>query len=323
MDWCTMKIKKISILSVFIGICLIFGCASSPRVVSGNCTNGDGTLVYPDGMTYVGHFKNKKKDGQGTQTRLNGITYVGQFKNDQFNGLGSLTTTDPEKAKYEGEFLNGKKHGHGILISLDGQKYDGQFVDDNPEGYGTVTYSNGSKYVGSFEKGQKFGQGIYTYSDGSKLEGEFRGEDLSGIGKLTYPDGFYYNGTFEYGQKSPWVAKVLYSIRNTVSISRKEIGKAIVGYTHPTADKAKLEFCSVDVDGGIVNVYFKCKFNGGFSGTKYHSKLKWSFSEKQNFGIIMVEDDTVTGIEQDQFEKLKNYFQVAVYPTVLANAGEN
>lgn len=67
--------------------------------------NGKGTLVFENGDTYEGEFKNGIFHGRGTYTSASGWKYVGQFKNGYADGQGKLTTEG--QATYEGRFKQG------------------------------------------------------------------------------------------------------------------------------------------------------------------------------------------------------------------------
>ena len=63
-------------------------------------------MILSNGDTsYVGEWKNNKKNGQGTITWYDHHKYVGQIKNGQPHGQGTLTFTNGEK--YVGEFKDG------------------------------------------------------------------------------------------------------------------------------------------------------------------------------------------------------------------------
>ena len=53
----------------------------------GNCTNGTGTMIWPNGDQYVGEWKDSKTHGVGTMTWSNGTKYVGDWKNGIATGL--------------------------------------------------------------------------------------------------------------------------------------------------------------------------------------------------------------------------------------------
>jgi hypothetical protein len=60
-------------------------------------------------VAYKGELKNKKMDGNGSVKFSNGDTFVGQFKDDLPHGVGTLTLTSG--LIYSGEWNMGKKHG--------------------------------------------------------------------------------------------------------------------------------------------------------------------------------------------------------------------
>jgi hypothetical protein len=79
--------------------------------VSGNCTDGTGTKIYPSGSKYRGEFRNGKEHGQGTLYFFNGSSYEGEFRNGQFHGKGKIQYSNGNE--YSGEFLDGKMTGEG------------------------------------------------------------------------------------------------------------------------------------------------------------------------------------------------------------------
>ena len=60
--------------------------------------HGFGANTYANGKTYVGEWKDDKKDGKGTFTWNSGShkgdVYVGEFKDGKFNGYGKWTNAD-------------------------------------------------------------------------------------------------------------------------------------------------------------------------------------------------------------------------------------
>jgi hypothetical protein len=101
-----------------------------------------GVYEWPDGMKYVGQFKDGKRNGQGTFSFPSGEKYVGQYRDDKRNGQG--INTYPRGEKYVGQFKDDKRHGQGTLTFPDGEKYVGQWKDEKYDGFGTYYYANGS-----------------------------------------------------------------------------------------------------------------------------------------------------------------------------------
>jgi len=78
--------------------------SKTARCMEGNCTNGTGTMIWPNGDQYVGEWKNSKTHGVGTLTWSNGTKYVGEWKYGKQHGQGKLTTAN---RFYEGKWKNG------------------------------------------------------------------------------------------------------------------------------------------------------------------------------------------------------------------------
>ncbi len=84
---------------------------NSTTCVVGNCSNGVGIYEYSN-STYMGTFKNGKRDGFGILFFKSGGDYIGEFSNNNFHGLGSFTTSEYDY--YMGYYQNGKYHGQGV-----------------------------------------------------------------------------------------------------------------------------------------------------------------------------------------------------------------
>ncbi len=153
-----------------------------------------GTYTWPDGVKYVGEWKDFKEHGQGTVTWPNGNKYVGEWKDGKFHGQGTLTF--PNGAKYVGDYKDGKEHGQGTYTWPNGNKYVGEWKDGKFHGQGTKQY-DGGKYVGEFKDGKEHGQGIFTLVKG-RYVGEWKdGGPWQGI---TYDSSGKVASTLSYGE---------------------------------------------------------------------------------------------------------------------------
>ncbi len=106
------------------------------KCISGNCTNGYGTAVFPKGI-YIGEWKNGKADGKGRLEYKNGNIYYGEWKNGRANGVGEMSYADG--TKYVGEWVDSHAHGYGTIYDKDNSiiyqgKWDkGKMVDKEQE----------------------------------------------------------------------------------------------------------------------------------------------------------------------------------------------
>lgn len=138
----------------------------------GNCTDGKGTLLYADGGSYEGEFKEGKFDGYGKRVYEDGKIYEGEFKAGKYEGKGTLILANG--TKYVCEFKNGKREGRGVVINRNGGGYTGTWKDGTYDGHGELRLSNGERYVGDFKNGNREGQGVYTFPNGAEYRGSGR-----------------------------------------------------------------------------------------------------------------------------------------------------
>lgn len=165
---------------------------------------------YPEGMKYIGEWKNHKQEGVGKmiwhgfaevvgdfkdglpngeceQIFTNGIKYVGQFKEGRREGKGTLTV--PGGENYIGEWKNNVQHGYGKMIYADGVEYEGQFENGDRNGKGTLKLIKGGEYTGDFKDGHYHGYGTLKFSNGDKIIGEWRNTKQHGQATLISSEG--------------------------------------------------------------------------------------------------------------------------------------
>lgn len=118
-------------------------------------------------------------------------TYLGEWRDGRRNGQGTRIWSTG--GKYVGGWLNDREHGHGILTYPDGEKYDGEWRDGKKHGQGSH-WRNGTTYVGEWQEDKEHGQGRYTWPDGDVYVGEWRGGLMAGWGMLTKRNGERYVG---------------------------------------------------------------------------------------------------------------------------------
>ena len=106
-----------------------FSIAQESGCTNGDCENGKGRYIFPNGDKYIGEFKAAQLDGRGVYTFKNGNVYQGQFKDNM-------------------------RHGYGTYKWINGDTYIGEYVKNEREGEGAYYYADGKLEKGTFKKGQ-------------------------------------------------------------------------------------------------------------------------------------------------------------------------
>lgn len=76
-----------------------------------------GVYTWPNGMKYLGSWKNNKRDGLGREARDDGTEYCGEF----IRGTrGPYGMTRLPSGVYRGSWKNGRQDGEGEEVYLDG-----------------------------------------------------------------------------------------------------------------------------------------------------------------------------------------------------------
>ncbi|CAH1788427.1 unnamed protein product [Owenia fusiformis] len=189
--------------------------------------HGQGELVWSDGRTYTGRFKNSLQHGHGQYQvqKADGVeVYEGNWRDGKMHGLGSIKYANGDV--YEGYFKDGVRHGHGVFKQgrmtsslasvfvgewandkrngygvlddiLKGEKFIGMWVDDNRHGNGVMVTLDGMYYEGNFATNKMSGTGLVMTEDNTCYEGDFSGGfQLYGKGKMTLPNGDTIEGHF-------------------------------------------------------------------------------------------------------------------------------
>lgn len=184
-NWRALCISVIFIMFQFclIELAIYFPSEQTERnCIEGNCDDGYGTLLFPNGGQYVGEFLGKKYNGQGTITFPDGKKYSGEWKKNTLHGQGTFDFGDGRT--YTGEFKKGEMDGYGTLTYKDGTPwYIGDWKNGYKNGQGTMIYKNGRKYIGEWKNDKRKGQGVLLYKDGStRYNGEWKNNLPDGYG---------------------------------------------------------------------------------------------------------------------------------------------
>ena len=181
--------------------------------IKGNCVNGKGTFIWPNGDKYNGNWKNQKPHGLGTFKWVNGTKYIGDWEFGIQNGQGTVTWTNGDK--YIGGRKNGEADGQGTFIFANGITQSGEWKNGNlierdssgkaigcvegncDNGKGTGVWEKGFKYVGEWKMQNMHGFGIGTWPNGDRYEGDWVNGQRTGQGKYFYSGGGVYTGEWK------------------------------------------------------------------------------------------------------------------------------
>ena len=73
---------------------LVLSATASAECLEGDCMNGVGAYLFPDGAAYVGEYKNGKAHGYGSYKFPDGTEWLGEFKDDGMSGRGTYNYAD-------------------------------------------------------------------------------------------------------------------------------------------------------------------------------------------------------------------------------------
>jgi len=166
--------------------------------------HGLGTFVCADG-TYIGQWRDGKKNGQCEWKQHDGTTYNGEWVDDKIHGRG--TWVDVHGNTYVGEWTDdcGCIQGHGEKRFANGDVYTGDIKDGKMHGRGKLMFANGDIYEGGYQENMKHGDGAYAhvYHTNALYIGEYRNNNRHGLGTITFFangnvfDGMWSNGTID------------------------------------------------------------------------------------------------------------------------------
>ena len=166
-----------------ISLLLLVACSTTTSqnnftCAQGDCSNGTGRIVYANGGSYEGGFKNSEANGKGTAFHPNGDILEGLWEEDfLINGTFYYSNGD----QYTGTFkkTRGVDFIYGEYIWDTGQIYIGNWKGLHRHGLGTESWIDGSMYLGEHRNDQRDGPGIMFYPDGTQVGGFWENNYIS------------------------------------------------------------------------------------------------------------------------------------------------
>lgn len=95
--------------------------------------NGEGTMYFADGSTYVGHFVNGRATGLGKYVGCSGEMLEGNFEDGVLSGTGRKDYSGVHEV---GTFRDGSLHGRGLKLFQDRYLHEGTFENGELNKYG-------------------------------------------------------------------------------------------------------------------------------------------------------------------------------------------
>lgn len=165
--------------------------------IENNLPNGQGTMEYVNGWTYVGNWENGNWSGEGELTTPE-FVYSGEWVTGIPQGEGLVKYTNG--CSYDGTWNLGKRNGWGEAYNIDSSYYQGEWVEGEYAGQGTLYFADGSVYDGQWSNGLQHGLGSYTSEDFHYV-GQWEEGWINGEGRIEYNNGDYYEGNFVENQR--------------------------------------------------------------------------------------------------------------------------
>jgi hypothetical protein len=167
-----------------------FGSLSA-QCIEGDCENGRGALVYPDGGRYFGTFQSGQPHGEGIRIYADGRRYTGRLQRGLPDGVGAMLTPDgtTRRGRWRAGVWIGPAPDRDVSVASPVAGLTGCVDGDCQDGRGVYVLPDGAVYTGTFRDGEIHGTGVCLYPDGSRYSGSWDQRLPHGRGTKTWPDG--------------------------------------------------------------------------------------------------------------------------------------
>ena len=134
---------------------------------------GQGTILFSNGASFTGEFRDGFSHGKGTFNFPNGDCLQGNWKEDLLQGKGTMIISKPGMV-IEGDFHEESETKRVKVQWKNGAFFEGEFKDGRPEGQGKYDHPlEGVLYKGSWKNGRAHGKGELLLEGNMKVTGEW------------------------------------------------------------------------------------------------------------------------------------------------------
>lgn len=187
---------------------MITGIEYETAQYEGNFRNGKrdgyGKMVWADGSSFVGTWKNDERHHGTMIMTQSGCVYKGKFKNDIIHDKNGILML-PSFVIYQGEFFQGKTRPLSLLMFQNGDIYYGQHNQFIKNGVGKLIEFNGGFQEGQWDTDKLNGNfcRVYDAVTGDIFSGPISDNKKNGVGRqYDFERDEVYEGTFEMNKKN-------------------------------------------------------------------------------------------------------------------------
>lgn len=195
--------------------------------IKGDCYNGKGIYLFPDGGKYEGQWVQGRMHGKGTYY-FKDAWLRGYWRNSQLTKVlkhSEEKRYDLRKPETEELYrcVSGNcKNGYGTYRYSYGE-YVGYWSNGMRHGSGDFYWENGDHYLGQWKNDEMSGRGFFETADGEKFKGTWQNGKRKGKGTLWKPDGAVIQGTWKDGMLLQSTVSVVEKPKDEQGISNQQL----------------------------------------------------------------------------------------------------